>query len=618
LPVLRFLQTRYACAMTNILGISALYHDAAACLVSDGQIVAAAQEERFSRIKHDPSFPKLAISYCLEEAGIGPEDLDAVTFYEKPLQRFDRLIETYLRVAPRGLRSFLRATGALVNDKLSVTGTIDKALEHRYDGPILYTTHHEAHAASAFLPSPFETAAIVTTDGVGEWTTTSIGRGEGPRISMLADVRFPHSLGLLYSAFTYYVGFRVNSGEYKLMGLAPYGEPRFAQAIRDELIELRPDGSFRLNLDYFAYQHGLSMINERFSRLFGRPPRPPETPMDRHHADVAASIQVVIEEAMMGLAREAHERTGESNLCLAGGVALNCVANGRLLREGPFERIWIQPAAGDAGGALGAALFTWHQLHGEDRKPDPLGLQRGSLLGPAFGDEEVRSFLDGIGAKYEIKEDAEVDRWAVDALKSQKVVGWFQGRMEYGPRALGSRTILGDPREPEMQSRINMKIKFREGFRPFAPVVLKERAADYFDLEVESPYMLLVAQVAASQRLEVDGDEPEGVGLDRLHRKRSTIPAVTHVDGSARIQTCDSERHTRLHSLIRAWEAETGCPLLLNTSFNVRGEPIVCTPEDAYRCFMTTEMDALVMGRVVLDKAEQPRYTGPAAETRPD
>ncbi len=606
-------------AMTSILGISALYHDAAACLVQDGRIVAAAQEERFSRIKHDPSFPKQAIGYCLSEASLEPEQLDAVVFYEKPLQRFDRLIETYLRVAPRGLRSFLRMTGALVNEKLSVTGTIDKALDQRYDGPILYTTHHEAHAASAFLASPFEKAAIITTDGVGEWTTTSIGRGEGPRLEMLKEVRFPHSLGLLYSAFTYYVGFRVNSGEYKLMGLAPYGEPRFAQAIRDELIELRPDGSFRLNLDYFAYHHALSMINERFCRLFGRPPREPETPMDQHHADVAASIQVVTEEAMMGLAHAAHSRTGERCLCLAGGVALNCVANGRLLREGPFEEIWVQPAAGDAGGALGAALFAWHQLHGNERVPDPLGAQRGSLLGPSFSDDEVRAFLDGLGAPYEVKEDDEVDRWAVGALKEQRVVGWFQGRMEYGPRALGSRTILGDPREPEMQSRINMKIKFREGFRPFAPVVLQERAGEYFDLDVESPYMLLVAQVAAAQRLEVEGgDEATGVGLERLHRRRSTIPAVTHVDGSARIQTCDSGRHPRLHKLLRAWESETGCPVLLNTSFNVRGEPIVCTPEDAYRCFMTTEMDALVMGRCVLDKADQPRYTGPAATVRPD
>ena len=605
--------------MTSILGISALYHDAAACLLQDGRIVAAAQEERFSRIKHDPSFPKQAIAYCLEEGAVEPEQLDAVVFYEKPLQRFDRLIETYLRVAPRGLRSFLRAVGALVNEKLSVTGTIDKALEHRYEGPILYTTHHEAHAASAFLPSPFEKAAIVTTDGVGEWTTTSIGRGKGARIEMLSEVRFPHSLGLLYSAFTYFTGFRVNSGEYKLMGLAPYGEPRFAQAIRDELIELRPDGSFRLNLRYFAYQHALSMINERFSRLFGRPPRAPESPMDQHHADVAASIQVVIEEAMMGLAREAHRRTEEPYLCLAGGVALNCVANGKLLREGPFERIWIQPAAGDAGGALGAALFAWHQLHGHERVPDPLGAQRGSLLGPSFPEEEVRAYLDGIGARYEVKEDGEVDRWAVAALEAQKVVGWFQGRMEYGPRALGSRTILGDPREPEMQSRINMKIKFREGFRPFAPVVLEERAKDYFDLDVESPYMLLVAQVAAAQRLSVEGgDEAVGVELERLHRRRSTIPAVTHVDYSARIQTCDSGRHPRLHSLLREWESKTGCPVLLNTSFNVRGEPIVCTPEDAYRCFMTTEMDTLVMGRCVLDKADQPRYTGPAATVRPD
>ncbi len=602
----------------NILGLSALYHDAAACLVQDGRLVAAAQEERFTRVKHDESLPVNAIRYCLAEAGLTPEQLTHVVFYEKPLVKFERLIETYLAVAPRGLRSFLLALGNLMNGKVSPARAIDRALDDRYEGPLYYTRHHESHAASAFFPSPFERAAILTVDGVGEWTTTSLGLGQGNRVTLLHELRFPHSLGLLYSAFTYYCGFKVNSGEYKLMGLAPYGRPVYRELILEKLVDLAADGTFRLNQEYFAYGHGLRMTNGRFHRLFGQPPRDPEAPIDQHAMDVAASVQAVTEEILARLARTARELTGEPNLCLAGGVALNCVANGRILREGTFERLWIQPAAGDAGGALGAALFAWHQVLGNAREPVSPDAQQGSFLGPAFDADAIRGHLEQAGAVYTRESDpAVVDARVVQALEQGKVVGWFHGRMEFGPRALGARSILADPRSVEMQSRVNLKIKFREGFRPFAPMVLAERARDYFDLDAESPYMLLVAPVAASQRLPVD----EGGGSawqERLWKKRSHIPAVTHVDHSARVQTVDAARNPRTHRLLKAWEAATGCGVLLNTSFNVRGEPIVCTPADAYRCFMSTELDLLILGDFVLLKEEQPAYTGARVSARLD
>jgi carbamoyltransferase len=606
-------------ASANILGVSALYHDSAACLVQDGRIVAAAQEERFTRKKHDESFPVHAIRYCLDQAGLTPEQLTHVVFYEKPLVKFERLMETYLAVAPRGLRSFLMALGNLMAGKVSPAKTIDAALDDRYAGPLLYTRHHESHAASAFFPSPFESAAVLTVDGVGEWTTTSLGRGRGNRVELVRELRFPHSLGLLYSAFTQYCGFKVNSGEYKLMGLAPYGRPVHADRILDTLLDLADDGTFRLNLEYFSYCHGLAMINDRFCRLFGGPPRDPEAPVDERSMDVAASIQVVAEEILLRLARTAHELTGEHDLCLAGGVALNCVANGRILREGPFRRLWIQPAAGDAGGALGAALFAWHQVLGQPREPQADDAQQGSFLGPAFDDAAVRQALDAAGAVYEhVPDEAEVDTRVVEHLQQGKVIGWFHGRMEYGPRALGGRSILADPRHVEMQSRVNLKIKFREGFRPFAPMVLAERTRDWFDLDAESPYMLLVAQVAAKQRLSVDEDGGGRTWQNRLWRKRSTVPAITHVDGSARIQTVDARRNPRTHRLIQAWEAATGCGVLLNTSFNVRGEPIVCTPADAYRCFMSTDMDVLVLGPFVVQKTAQPEYRGPRVAVQLD
>ena len=604
---------------TNILGISALYHDSAACLVQDGRIVAAAQEERFTRVKHDERFPVHAVAWCLEEAGITPADLSHVVFYEKPLLKFERLMETYLRVAPKGLRSFFLALGSLLGGKLTPGKEIEEGLGDGCEARLLYTRHHESHAASAFFPSPFERAAILTTDGVGEWTTTSLGVGEGDRVRLIDEIRFPHSLGLLYSAFTYYCGFRVNSGEYKLMGLAPYGRPIYRDLILEKLVHLAPDGSFRLNMDYFSYCHGLRMINARFHELFGAPPRDPEAPLDERSMDVAASVQVVCEEAILGLARRAHELTGAEHLCMAGGVALNCVANGRILREGPFDGLWIQPAAGDAGGALGAALFVWHQVLGNARQAEPGDSQRGSLLGPAFTGDQVVEALDAAQAVYtRVEAPADLDRQVVARLEAGAVVGWFQGRMEYGPRALGSRSILADPRSEAMQSRVNLKIKFREGFRPFAPMVLAERTRDYFDLEGESPYMLLVAPVTEARRLPVAEDAEATNWKDRLWKKRSEVPAITHVDCSARVQTVDAGRNPRMHRLIKAWNDQTGCGVLLNTSFNVRGEPIVCTPEDAYRCFMSTDMDVLVCGEYLMKKAEQPDYTGPRVEVQLD
>jgi carbamoyltransferase len=595
----------------SILGISAFYHDSAAALVVDGKIVAAAQEERFTRKKHDHEFPVHAIDYCLREAGLDPAALDYVGFYDKPFLKFERLLETYLGYAPVGFRSFVQAMPLWLKQKLHLPREIDKGLRRRYKKRYIFTEHHESHAASAFFPSPFKEAAILTLDGVGEWATASFGVGRDNRIELSHELHFPHSIGLLYSAFTYFTGFRVNSGEYKLMGLAPYGEPTYADLIRDELLDLKQDGSFRMNMSYFNYCQGLTMTNDRFADLFGGPARKPESQLTQREMDIAASIQKVTEEIMLRCARHVHERTGQENLCLAGGVALNCVGNGRILREGPFERIWIQPAAGDAGGALGTALFIWHQLLDQTRTVGASDSQTGSLLGPRFEEEEIRAFLDKHGAVYRHfdDEDALCDHVA-GQMASERVVSWMQGRMEFGPRALGSRSILGDARSEKMQSVMNLKIKFRESFRPFAPCVLRESASEYFEMrpEDESPYMLLVAPVADRRRIPIDGaGEPSG--LDKLKVKRSEVPAITHVDHSARVQTVDPERHGRYYKLIKRFEEKTGCPVIINTSFNVRGEPIVCSPEHAYRCFMATNMDVLVLERFVLHKEEQPSAT---------
>ncbi len=580
----------------NILGISCWYHDAAACLLQDGRIVAAAQEERFSRKKHDPEFPRRAIAYCLREGGISTKDLDLVAFYEKPFLKFERLLETYLSYAPKGLASFMKAMPLWLKLKIWIPDLLSKELD--FDGTLIFPEHHESHAASAFFPSPFERAAFITTDGVGEWATTSFGIGEGHRVRLHAEIHFPHSLGLLYSAFTYFCGFRVNSGEYKLMGLAPYGEPRYVDVIRNELIDLKDDGSFRLNMAYFTYPAGLTMTGRRFAALFDGPPRRSEAPLTRREMDLARSVQVVTEEAMMNMARHVHRQTGERNLCLAGGVALNCVANGRLLHEGPFERLWIQPAAGDAGGALGAALAAWHEYEGRERAPVTPDAMQGAYLGPAFSDAEIEAFLDHEELPREyVGYDALPDRVA-ELLAEQKVVGWFQGRMEFGPRALGARSILADPRGREVQRRVNLKIKFRESFRPFAPSVLADRADDFFDLGAASPYMLLVAPV---RKVSIEGE-----GLERLQHIDSPVPAVTHVDGSARIQTVHEETNPLYYRLLQAFEARTGCPVVVNTSFNVRGEPIVCTPEDAYRCFRRTHMDVLALGPYLVAKSMFP------------
>ncbi|HUF63512.1 MAG TPA: carbamoyltransferase [Verrucomicrobiales bacterium] len=593
----------------HILGISAFYHDSAAALLRDGAIVAAAQEERFTRKKHDESFPRHAVEYCLREAGIGEAELDYVVYYEKPLLKFERLLETYLGYAPAGFRSFCRAIPLWLKHKLFLPRTMDSALRGAYRRPYVFVGHHEAHAASAFFPSPFPEAAILTVDGVGEWSTSTIGRGQDHRIEMLEEQRFPHSLGLLYSAFTYYCGFRVNSGEYKLMGLAPYGSPRYRDVILERILDLKADGSFRLQMEFFQYCQGLRMTNERFHALFGRAPRPPDSAMEQLDMDVAASVQAAAEEILLRMARHAHARTGSRQLCLAGGVALNCVANGRILREGPYEKIWIQPAAGDAGGALGAALFVWHQLLNRPKNPSSLDLQGGSFLGPSFSNAEIEDWLNDAGAVWtRIPGEQELCALTAGYLEAGLVVGWFQDRMEFGPRALGHRSILGDPRSPAMQQVMNLKIKYRESFRPFAPAVLAERAAEYFDWREgeESPYMLLVAEVRAEQR-RGDPDDLSGVqGLEKLGIERSTIPAVTHVDYSARIQTVDQDRNPRFHRLLREFEARTGCPVLINTSFNVRGEPIVCTPAEAYRCFLGTGMDVLVLENCVLRKEEQP------------
>jgi carbamoyltransferase len=594
----------------NILGISAFYHDSAAALVQDGVIVAAAQEERFTRRKHDASFPANAVAYCLREAGITTADLNAAVFYEKPLVKAERLIETYLGVAPNGLRSFSMAIPTWLREKNNIPALIRRKLGKEYDGPVLFTEHHESHAASAFFPSPFKDAAILTADGVGEWATTTIGVGEENRIQLLYEIRFPHSLGMLYSAFTYYTGFRVNSGEYKVMGLAPYGEPKYVNQIYDHLIELGEDGSFWLNQEYFNYCSGLTMTSERFHQLFGGPPRQPETPLTQKDMDLASSIQVVTEEAMLRMARRAHKETGKNNLCLAGGVALNCVANGRVLREGPFKELWIQPAAGDAGGALGAALDVWHQMMGQPRDNGGRDTMRGALLGPECTDAEISSYLEGVAAVSEKLPDLALAQKVAELLAEGKVIGWFRGRMEFGPRALGARSIIGDARNPKMQSQMNLKIKFRESFRPFAPSVLREHACEYFNLDCESPYMQLVATVAEDKRLPIPPDKESLWGIDRLNVQRSSIPAVTHVDYSARIQTVDAERHGLFYTVLKQFYLTTGCPVIVNTSFNVRGEPIVCTPDDAYRCFMFTHIDALVMGNHLLRKETQPAMEG--------
>jgi len=587
----------------TVLGLSCFYHDSAAALVRDGEIVAAAQEERFTRRKHDPSFPTHAAAYCLDAAGIEAADLDAVAFYDKPLLTFERLLETYLSYAPRGLASFIEAMPLWLKRKLWTPDTLRSELG--YDGPLVFSEHHRSHAASAFFPSPFEHAAVLTTDGVGEWATTSWGVGNGNQLDLREEIHFPHSLGLLYSAFTYFCGFRVNSGEYKLMGLAPYGEPRYVDAIYEHLIDLKPDGSYHLHDDAFTYMWGLRMTGRRFERLFGGPRRAPESPLTQREMDLARSVQVVTEEAVLRMARHVHERTGEHNLCLAGGVALNCVANGRLLREGPFENLWIQPAAGDAGGALGAALVAAHEWAGEERQPHADDAMRGATLGPAFAPDEIRAILDADGVPYEewTDEAALCDRVA-GLLAEGQTVGWFQGRAEFGPRALGARSILADARDRETQRRVNLQIKFRESFRPFAPAVLAERADEVFDLggdtsrAADSPYMLLVGPVR--------GAHVEGDGLGRLKHIDSAVPAVTHVDGSARVQTVTEARNGVFYRLLKAFEAKTGCPVVVNTSFNVRGEPIVHSPADALRVFRRTHMDALALGPFVVTKAMLP------------
>jgi len=607
----------------RILGISAYYHDSAACVIEDGRIVAAAQEERFTRKKHDAGFPTRAVDYCLREAGVRADQLDLVGFYEKPLVKFDRLIETYIACAPGGLRSYLTALPIWLGEKLWMSDDLREHLPG-FEGEILFGEHHESHAASAFYPSPFESAAIVTIDGVGEWATSSIGVGRGHEIELLRELRFPHSLGLLYSAFTYFTGFRVNSGEYKVMGLAPYGEPKYVDLIKDHLLQIRDDGSLWMNMEYFTYPSGLTMTGGALERLLGGPSRSPESKLTQREMDLARSIQDITEEVMLKMTAFAHRESGLRDLCLAGGVALNCVGNGRILREGPFEELWIQPAAGDAGGALGVAMALWHRHLGKPRlSPERAGTwerpremkgqlpkyadgMSGSYLGPSFSDENIGSFLVANGYKARRVAAPELGDEVARLIADEKVVGLFLDRMEFGPRALGARSIVGDPRSPKMQSIMNLKIKFRESFRPFAPAVLREHVSEWFELDCDSPYMLLVANVRPDHRLPISSEARDLWGIEQLNVPRSDVPAITHVDYSARIQTVRRETHPAYYDIIEAFYRRTGCPVVVNTSFNVRGEPIVCTPEDAYRCFMRTDMDVLVLGSYILEKSEQP------------
>lgn len=595
----------------RILGISAYYHDAAAALIEDGNIIAAAQEERFTRKKHDPSFPVNAARYCMEEAGIQPSELDFVAFYDKPLLKFERLLETYLAFAPKGFTSFRQALPLWIKEKLfqkdMISNSIAESLGHSesWRAKLLFSEHHLSHAASAFFPSPFERAAVLTMDGVGEWATTSVALGSGNDLKVVREIHFPHSIGLLYSAFTYYTGFKVNSGEYKVMGLAPYGSPRFADTIRKHLIDVKEDGSFRLNMEYFDYCTGLTMTNHRFDELFGSPPRKAESELTQREMDLAASVQVVTEELVIKLARGIRKETGERHLCLAGGVALNCVANGKLLRERVFDDIWIQPASGDAGGALGAALGGYHLFKKGPRSSRTRDTMKGSYLGPRFAQADVETRLAAVGAKFRTLSEEEMIEYCAQALARGQALGWHQGRMEFGPRALGGRSILGDPRSPTMQKLLNLKVKFRESFRPFAPSVIREAVSDWFDIDSDSPYMLLVADVKEEHRLKMTAEQEKLFGIDKLNVPRSAIPAVTHVDYSARIQTIHRETNPRYHALIKRFGEITGCPILVNTSFNVRGEPIVCSPEDSFRCLMGTDIDVLAVENCVLERAEQ-------------
>ncbi len=587
-----------------ILGISAFYHDSAACLVKDGEILSAVQEERFTRKKHDHNFPGKAIEFCLNDAGINAAQLDLVAFYDKPFLKFERLLETYLTFAPAGIKSFIKAMPLWIKEKLWMKEIIKDKLG--YNGKIIFPEHHESHAASAFYPSPYNKASVITMDGVGEWTTTSFGIGDGNDFQLLADIKFPHSLGLLYSALTYYTGFKVNSGEYKVMGLAPYGEPKYKKLIYDHLIDVKEDGSFRMNMDYFNYCQGLTMTNKKFNKLFGGPPRVPESNLTQKEMDIARSLQEVTEEIVLKIGRQVYKETKLKNLCLAGGVALNCVANGKLLREGPFENIWIQPAAGDAGGALGAALIGWYKYLNNPRTADEKSdTQKGSYLGSEFDENDIHSFIQSFNLSAKKYDEEELIETVANLIGSEKVIGWFNGKMEFGPRALGSRTIIGDARSPKMQEMMNIKIKFREGFRPFAPSVLYEKVNDYFEIEKESPYMLLTADVKKERRVPMTDEQKKKWGIDKLNVVRSDIPAVTHIDYSARLQTVHKKTNPRYHKLISKFEEKTGCAVIINTSFNVRGEPIVCTPEDAYKCFMRTNMDYLVLGNYILNKEDQ-------------
>ncbi len=588
----------------NILGISAFYHDSAACLVRDGKIVSAAQEERFTRKKHDSAFPENAIDFCLKDSGLSVKELDYVAYYDKPFLTFERILETYLAYAPIGIKSFIKAMPLWIKKKLWMKEVIKKELE--YDGKIIFPEHHESHAASAFYPSPFQEAAFLTMDGVGEWTTASYGVGKDSNIDLLAEITFPDSLGLLYSAFTYFTGFKVNSGEYKVMGLAPYGKPKYKDIILKELIDLKEDGSFKMNMDYFNYCAGLKMTNDKFSKLFDGPPRKPETKLTQREMDIARSVQEVTEEVVLRIGKHIKKETGQKYLCLAGGVALNCVANGKLLREGIFDDIWIQPAAGDAGAALGAAMFVWYKYLGNERKADgKRDFQQGSYLGPKYDKGYIADYLNRNKILYSELSDEEKPEKIADLIADEKVIGWFQGRMEFGPRALGARSIIGDARSPKMQETMNLKIKFRESFRPFAPSVIRERVSDVFDMDRESPYMLLVAPVKKEIRREMTDEEQNRFGLDKLHAVRSSIPAITHVDYSARIQTVDGVYNKAYYQMLKKFDEKHGCPVIINTSFNVRGEPIVCTPEDAYLCFMRTNMDYLIIENYLLDKKEQ-------------